>query len=114
MREIEELDAQLRNYMELSPEQQEQARRRVIERAEALRAELIRDLFRRFFAWLKRRRAMAELQALDDRMLRDMGINRSEIESAVHGRHRSQSSPAPRWDRSPKHDDVTTPLRKAS
>jgi len=34
-------------------------------------------------AELQARRAAAELTQMDDRMLRDMGISRSEIESAV-------------------------------
>lgn len=39
-----------------------------------------------YAAWRERRRALRELAALDDRMLRDIGISRSEIESAVYGR----------------------------
>ena len=35
------------------------------------------------------KRAIAELQALDDHMLKDIGLTRGEIESCVrHGRHR--------------------------
>jgi len=33
----------------------------------------------------RRERALAELQALDNHMLRDLGIDRSEISSVVHG-----------------------------
>jgi uncharacterized protein YjiS (DUF1127 family) len=36
--------------------------------------------------WHKRRQAMRELNAFDDRALHDMGIRRSEIEAAVFGR----------------------------
>ncbi len=34
--------------------------------------------------WLERRRAVRELAAMDDRMLKDLGIHRSDIERLVH------------------------------
>jgi hemoglobin-like flavoprotein/uncharacterized protein YjiS (DUF1127 family) len=37
--------------------------------------------------WLARRQAIQELGALDDRALKDFGINRSEIPSLVYGRY---------------------------
>lgn len=42
---------------------------------------------RDYATWRTRRQAIAELGALDDRALKDFGINRSEIESVVYGRH---------------------------
>jgi uncharacterized protein YjiS (DUF1127 family) len=36
-------------------------------------------------AWLERRQAVKTLRELDDRALRDIGIHRSAIESAVRG-----------------------------
>ena len=39
-----------------------------------------------YAAWREHRRALRELAALDDRMLRDIGISRSEIESVAYGR----------------------------
>jgi uncharacterized protein YjiS (DUF1127 family) len=42
---------------------------------------------RDYATWRARRQAIAELGALDDRALKDFGINRSEIESVVYGRH---------------------------
>ncbi|MFZ4808518.1 MAG: DUF1127 domain-containing protein [Hyphomicrobiaceae bacterium] len=46
--------------------------------------------FKRLFASLRKaladRRAMNELHRLDDRMLADLGLTRSEIESRVRGR----------------------------
>jgi uncharacterized protein YjiS (DUF1127 family) len=51
-------------------------------------------LWRRPRAWSAKRRAVAELSALDDRLLRDIGIDRSEIESVVHGQRQSEPEAA--------------------
>jgi len=40
--------------------------------------------FRTFTAWRERRRAIAQLHSLSDRALRDIGLNRSEIEFMVN------------------------------
>ena len=45
---------------------------------------------RDYATWRSRRQAIAELGALDDRALKDFGINRSEIESVVYGRHAAE------------------------
>lgn len=81
-----QLDALIRGYRHLTPEQRDEVTRQVIAEARRLRAELIRDLFRRLSGWLRRRADVARLQRLDDRMLKDIGIGRSEIEAAVQGR----------------------------
>jgi uncharacterized protein YjiS (DUF1127 family) len=78
----------------------------IMARARAVRAQAMRDLLRGLFRlllrvpftmvalwravalWHARRRAMRELNGFDDRALHDMGIRRSEIETAVFGRPR--------------------------
>jgi uncharacterized protein YjiS (DUF1127 family) len=78
----------------------------IMAQAHAARTQAMRDLLRGLFRlllrvpftivagwravalWHTRRRAMRELNAFDDRALHDMGIRRSEIETAVFGRLR--------------------------
>jgi uncharacterized protein YjiS (DUF1127 family) len=53
-----------------------------------------------YAGWRRRRAAVSELRALDDRILKDIGVYRSEIEAVVYG-------PEPR----PGNDEeVATPL----
>ena len=49
----------------------------------------------RYQAWRTRREAVRELQSLDNRMLRDIGVGRSEIEWRVAGGDDSQATPLP-------------------
>jgi uncharacterized protein YjiS (DUF1127 family) len=101
------IDENAFNYNGLTPEGWERVRQRIIRRAEAARAQTLRDLFGavlrplRIAAWavaatagkwwrayaLRRERnaAVRELSALDDRTLKDIGINRCEIEWVVDG-----------------------------
>lgn len=94
-------------YNSLSPEGWERARQRITHRAQAARAQALREIAGavlrplRTAAWavaatagkwwrayaLRRERnaAVLELRALDDRTLKDIGINRSEIEWVVDG-----------------------------
>jgi len=60
-------------------------RRRTRSQSRGIRAllEALSRLATAFKAELRARRAVAELAEQDDRMLRDIGIGRSEIESAV-------------------------------
>jgi uncharacterized protein YjiS (DUF1127 family) len=48
-----------------------------------------------YTAWRKRRAAVGELAALDDRTLKDLGLTRSEIESVVYGRDATRSRERP-------------------
>ena len=82
----------------LPPERWDMIKQDVIERAHAERGRalraaaawvvngacgLLRSAVKAYTAWLERRRAIRELNAFDNRSLWDIGINRSEIESAV-------------------------------
>jgi uncharacterized protein YjiS (DUF1127 family) len=57
-----------------------------------------RAFWQAFWRWRRDQVAIAALQALDARMLKDIGISRSEITSVVSGRGRDASrrlTPAP-------------------
>src|SRR5262245_3620347 len=106
------------DFRQLSQEQWERRKQRIIQRAHQARAQAIGDLARRlgravrsvaerggdlarsfasraaamagrwasgYAVWRERRRAVRELAAFDDRMLKDIGLTRSEIESVVYG-----------------------------
>jgi uncharacterized protein YjiS (DUF1127 family) len=79
----------------LTPEQWSVLRSRLIEQARLRRNAELRAAIARVFAWPerlvaailrahRRRAAVAALSALDDRSLRDIGLRRGEIFSAVH------------------------------
>ena len=55
---------------------------------------LAQGLYRMFNGWLARRRAISELQKLNDHYLRDIGIERYEIEAVVNERWRSMQDSA--------------------
>ncbi len=48
-------------------------------------AELVENTVDAVRAWRQRRAAFAELSRLDDRLLKDIGIDRSEIRAVVNG-----------------------------
>jgi uncharacterized protein YjiS (DUF1127 family) len=89
----------------LSPEEWDHLKRHVIELAQDARSQAFRDLaggvlsrsqaaaqgaldavckrWRAYRLWRERRAAIRALGALDDRMLKDIGLGRSEIASAI-------------------------------
>jgi uncharacterized protein YjiS (DUF1127 family) len=95
-------------YNGLTRDEWEKARRRIMRRADAARAQALRDLagavlrlvqtlatavaavsgkwWRAYIRRRERNAAVHELRALDDHTLKDIGINRSEIEWVVDGR----------------------------
>jgi len=66
-----------------TPAQYSLRHREIFERAKALRAEFVRELWRQVRSWNQRRLALAKLRALDDATLKDIGLHRSGIEAAV-------------------------------
>jgi uncharacterized protein YjiS (DUF1127 family) len=109
--------AEIKGYR-LTPERWEFIRRDVLSRARQARAQTLRNLGRwvgaqataaashaieAYRSWRRRQAAVFELGSLDDRSLRDLGINRSEIQSVVTG-----------WDstRIPRGQIVLKPLRQ--
>jgi uncharacterized protein YjiS (DUF1127 family) len=80
-----DIDTLIRNFWTLPPGERQALQERLIKEAKDMRAQAIHDLTRQFWAWLTRRNAAARLRTLDDRLLKDIGLHRSEIEAAVRG-----------------------------
>lgn len=115
------------DYRALAPAQKAAVRQHALRLAHAVRARLITSLLRAWLAGLagltarlwqtarlrhRRRSAVSELNGLPDRMLRDMGINRSEIWSFTHGCN--DNTRRPRGEpREPARDTSPTPRRAA-
>jgi len=100
MRDPESIDLSTINWRRLTPAQREQVQQQIVGRAQVARARALQDLVRLPFRLLRhgiavlwrravdmveRQRAMQELSTLDDRSLRDIGLSRADIESAVRG-----------------------------
>jgi uncharacterized protein YjiS (DUF1127 family) len=54
-------------------------------------ATLFTALAQRFIAWRERERAFAELNALDDHTLADLGLRRADIPMVVFGHGKSEA-----------------------
>jgi uncharacterized protein YjiS (DUF1127 family) len=112
MRESDDIDFLAFDGRKLTPEQWEHCKRYFLRRAQAARAQTLRDLaggilatlqkvaaggrdmvrngWNAYAAGRERRRAVQELNALDDLMLKDIGVRRCEIGSVVYGRDSSR------------------------
>ena len=97
MLEDVKFDLQTLDFRALTPEQWADLKNRLIEQARQNRNAELRDaaakifagperLLRAFLAARRRKAAVAALSALDDRSLRDIGLRRGEIFSAVYRR----------------------------
>jgi uncharacterized protein YjiS (DUF1127 family) len=78
-----DVDLIMENYRRLDPAGKLFAREVVLQRARYARSEFLHDLFRSLLSWYWQRAAIAQLEALDDQALKDIGLHRSGIEAAV-------------------------------
>lgn len=107
MTDLDELTQQLRAHGALTDAQ----RAALTARAHVLRAEAMCDAWRgaasairrwidAYRIWRRQRWTVIRLRALEDRLLADMGIHRTEIVSMVHGSGRGHGAMTGRLSRS--------------
>jgi uncharacterized protein YjiS (DUF1127 family) len=95
--------ARVRDAAALQPWRDESALRLAIAEARAAKLRqlwaglirVVRGPFTAFAAWRHRRMAIAELEALDPRILADIGILRADIPAIAAGRLRRDPMPVP-------------------
>jgi uncharacterized protein YjiS (DUF1127 family) len=75
----------LANHRQLTPAGRSLMLQLAVERAQAMRTEYLRGLWRQVRGWWQARTAIAQLRALDDAVLKDIGLHRGGIEAAVKG-----------------------------
>jgi len=90
-----DLEYLILNYRRLTSAGYGLLQRLALERAKTLRGEFLRGVWRRVLSWHHDRVALAQLRALDDAALKDIGLHRSGIEAAVLSR-RPRTTPAQR------------------
>ena len=78
-----QLESKVVNYRRRAPAEHCIVPRLESERGKALRTEFLREFWRQLVAWSRRRAAVAQLRALDDAALKDIGLHRSGIEAAI-------------------------------
>jgi uncharacterized protein YjiS (DUF1127 family) len=78
-----DLEYLILNYRRLTPAGHTLLHERAVERAKSLRGELLRSLWQKILSRRRRKAAIAQLRALDDTALKDIGLHRSGIEAAV-------------------------------
>ena len=78
-----DLQSLIPDYRRLTPAGFGLLQRLAVERAKNLRAEFLRGFWRQIWSWRQHRGALAQLRALDDAALKDIGLHRSGIEAAV-------------------------------
>jgi uncharacterized protein YjiS (DUF1127 family) len=94
--DLESLQPLVLDHRQLTPADYSRMRQLVTVRAKMLRTEFLRELWRQITSWHQRRTALAQLAALDDTALKDIGLHRSGIEAAVV---KAATRPAPQKKR---------------